>query len=464
MARIGGQTIPRSTLLLVGGEGVLIYLALLFATVVRLPDTSLAWSCIKDPATISRLLVVVLICVVSFYYHDLYDLQLIRSVAQTSVKLLRGLGVALLVLGVAYLINSSLSPGEGVAIMAAPFIIIMMVTWRVSLRSLGSRTHGMERVLIAGSGTVGLKLIGEIQRRPEFNYKVIGALSEREDQEGGDLSAPILGSVADIERIATELRIDRIVVSLKERRGGMPTRALMRLKFRGIQIEDPYTLYERLTGRIVLENLSPSWFIFSNGFRKPWILRFAKRASDLLIAVLGLALSSPLMVLVALVIILEDGFPILYRQERVGLNGGLFKILKFRSMRAAPPNEKPSWTGDRDPRITRVGKFIRTVRLDELPQFINVLRGDMSVVGPRPEQPYFCDMLEEEIPYFGYRHTVRPGITGWAQIKYGYGATTEDAWRKVELDLFYIKYLSGVLDLAILFETAKVVFFGRGAR
>jgi len=464
MAKIGGQTIPRSTLLLVGGEGILIYLALLIATMVRLPESGSMWNCVYDPSIIFRLLVVVSICVLSFYYHDLYDLQLIRSVAQTCVKLLRALGVALLILGGAYLVNSKLSPGEGVGILAAPVIIIMMFTWRVSLRSLEARTRGMERVLLAGSGAVGVKLVAEIQRRPEFKYQVIGALSEHENQGYGEMTAPILGSVSEIERIAIEQRVDRIVVSLQEKRGAMPTRALMRLKFRGIQIEDPYSLYERLTGRIVLENLSPSWFIFSTGFRKSWMLRFAKRSSDLLVASIGLAFTFPVIALVALAILLEDGYPILYRQERIGLNGGLFKILKFRSMRSAAPGEKPSWTGDRDPRVTRVGKFIRTVRLDELPQFINVLRGDMSVVGPRPEQPYFCDILEEKIPYFGFRHTVRPGITGWAQIKYGYGSTIEDAWRKVELDLFYIKHLSVLLDMAILFETAKVILFRRGAR
>jgi exopolysaccharide biosynthesis polyprenyl glycosylphosphotransferase len=244
----------------------------------------------------------------------------------------------------------------------------------------------------------------------------------------------------------------------------MPTRELMRLKFKGVQIEDPYSLYERVTGRIVLENLAPSWFIFSSGFRSSRIARVLKLVMDMMVAGLGLVLCAPILLIVAAAIVIEDGFPILYTQERVGMNGRPFKILKFRSMRTAPLGAVPSWTGDRDPRVTRVGKVIRNFRLDELPQFINVLRSDMSLIGPRPEQPYFCEILEEKIPYFGYRHTVRPGITGWAQVKYGYGSSVEDAWRKVELDLFYIKHLSVILDLAIMFETAKVILFGRGAR
>lgn len=462
MARIGGQAIPARTLLLISGEGLLIFLALFCTTLLKLPPHASVWSFAGDVGAMWRLVAAVVVCVVSLHYHGLYDLQMVRSPALTSARVARGLGVALLILGVACLINSGLSPRQGVATLAAPAVVVAVMVWRWWLHSAGVSAKGAERVLIAGSGAVGQKLIQELRQRSDFNYCVIGMLSEGEQESSQDHSLPVLGMLEEVERVATEHQVDRVVVSLRERRGGMPMRALMRLKFAGIQVEDPYSLYERVTGRIVIENLSPSWLVFSDGFKTSRLHRWFKRAVDIVVALLGLVLTSPLMLLSAAAIAIEDGLPVFYRQERVGLNDQSFSILKFRSMRRAPVDVQPSWTGDRDPRITRVGKYLRKFRLDELPQFINVLRGEMSLIGPRPEQPYFCSVLEEKIPYFSYRHSVRPGITGWAQIKYGYGATTEDAWRKVELDLFYIKHLSLVLDLAILFETAKVVLFGRG--
>jgi sugar transferase (PEP-CTERM system associated) len=255
-----------------------------------------------------------------------------------------------------------------------------------------------------------------------------------------------------------------VVLALKERRGHMPVRDLLNLKFRGVKVEDAHTVWERLTGRIHLEHLSPSWLILSDGFRKSHLLTFVKRGIDFGVALIGILLTAPIMLLVALAIWLESGGPIFFRQDRVGLHGAPFRILKFRSMRQDAEKNGPSWAADSDSRITRVGKFIRKVRFDELPQMFNVLGGEMSLVGPRPEQPFFCSLLEDKITLYPYRHTVRPGITGWAQIKYQYGATIEESKTKLEYDLFYIKHLSVTLDFMILFETAKVVLYGRGAK
>jgi exopolysaccharide biosynthesis polyprenyl glycosylphosphotransferase len=229
-------------------------------------------------------------------------------------------------------------------------------------------------------------------------------------------------------------------------------------------VEDAHTVFERISGRIALEKLSPSWLIFSDGFRKNRFLMAAKRTMDIVAALVAITLTSPFMALVAAAILIESGRPILFRQKRVGLNGAHFEIFKFRSMRQDAEKGGPSWATDGDNRITRVGGFIRKYRLDELPQFFNILNGTMSLVGPRPEQPYFCEMLESSIDFFSQRHTVRPGLTGWAQIKYQYGSTVEDAKRKLELDLFYIKHLSISLDVAIIFETVKVIFLGKGAK
>jgi exopolysaccharide biosynthesis polyprenyl glycosylphosphotransferase len=223
-------------------------------------------------------------------------------------------------------------------------------------------------------------------------------------------------------------------------------------------------MFERISGRIPLDRLSPSWLIFSDGFSKSRLLLATKRLVDIIASLVGILLTLPIMGAVALAILIESGRPVLFRQKRVGLNDEEFEILKFRSMRQDSEKSGPSWATDKDSRITRVGGFIRKYRFDELPQFFNILHGEMSLVGPRPEQPFFCQMLETQLPFFAQRHTVRPGVTGWAQVKYQYGSTVEDARRKLELDLFYIKHLAVSLDLAIIFETIKVVLLGKGAK
>jgi sugar transferase (PEP-CTERM system associated) len=244
----------------------------------------------------------------------------------------------------------------------------------------------------------------------------------------------------------------------------MPVSQLLHLKFAGVSVEDAHSFIERVTGRIHLEHLSPSWLILSDGFRKSPFLYAVKRTFDIIVGLIALVLTLPITILVAVAIWLETGSPILFRQERTGLRGRPFKIMKFRSMRQDAEEGGPVWAALDDNRITRVGRFIRKFRLDELPQIFNVLQGDMSLVGPRPERPHFCELLEQNIPYFALRCAVRPGITGWAQVKYQYGASVEESKTKLEYDFFYIKHMSLVLDLAILFETAKVMIYGRGAK
>jgi exopolysaccharide biosynthesis polyprenyl glycosylphosphotransferase len=231
-----------------------------------------------------------------------------------------------------------------------------------------------------------------------------------------------------------------------------------------VEVEDAHSFIEQTTGRIQLEHLSPSWLILSAGFRKSALLYTAKRIFDIVVALIASVLSLPIMILAAAAVWLETGNPILFRQERTGLKGSTFEIIKFRSMYQNSEKDGPVWAVRDDNRITHVGRFIRKFRLDELPQILNVLHGEMSLVGPRPERPQFCLLLEQNIPYFSLRHTVRPGITGWAQVKYQYGASVEESKVKLEYDFFYIKHMSFVLDLAILFETAKVIIYGRGAK
>jgi sugar transferase (PEP-CTERM system associated) len=262
--------------------------------------------------------------------------------------------------------------------------------------------------------------------------------------------------------LVREQRVNRIIVGLADRRGRLPIDELLEAKLQGVRIEEPETTYERLTGKIMLDELKPSWLIFSDGFRAGRLTRLLKRAFDVVLAVVGLALSAPLMLLTAFAVRLGSPGPILYAQERVGEHGRTFTLYKFRSMRADAERGTPIWARDRDERVTRVGRFIRITRLDELPQLWNVLRGDMSFVGPRPERPFFVEQLAEAIPFYRQRHAVKPGITGWAQVKYRYGASMEDAREKLRYDLYYVKHMSIVFDMTIVFDTVKVILSCKG--
>ena len=466
MLKIGGQRVPPKTLLMAASDGFLIVAGLLFATFLRfLTDYGTVRENLHTRDTIWRFALVVVVCELSLYYNDLYSSQVINRHNVLIVRLLQALGVACVALAFLYYLEPGLSLGRGIAALAAPTILAMTLAWRVLLDRTGIILGGPERVLILGTGTAGIELVREIIHRPELHLKVVGFLDEKGENIGKSLVNPgIIGAAADVTSIVDQERIDHIVLSLAERRGCTPVRDLLHLKFAGVRVEDAHSCYERLTGRILLERLSPSWLILSDGFRKSRFLLAAKRAVDVAVSFLLLLFALPVMALVALAIWLETGSPILFRQTRVGLGGSHFQILKFRSMVQNAEENGPRWAVEGDGRITQVGQFIRKFRFDELPQLINVLRGEMSLVGPRPERPHFCSLLEQQIPFYGQRHALRPGVTGWAQIKYQYGSSVEDAKAKLEFDLFYIKNLSLMLDAAIIFETAKVMLLQRGAK
>jgi sugar transferase (PEP-CTERM system associated) len=274
----------------------------------------------------------------------------------------------------------------------------------------------------------------------------------------------VIGDYSQILHICQTVDVDRIIVALDERRGKFPLEQLLFCRLKGIQIDDGVAFTEQLAGKLSVENLHPSFLIFSDGFRRSMILRRAKRGIDILMSALALTLLFPLSLLIALAVKLDSPGSILYRQDRVGEDGKVFNLLKFRSMYLDAEENGPVWANVNDHRITRVGRVIRKLRLDEIPQMLNVLKGDMSFVGPRPERPFFVDMLKKEIPFYSERHVVKPGVTGWAQIWYRYGASKEDALQKLKYDLYYIKHMSVVLDLSIIFDTVKIVLLGRGSR
>ena len=322
------------------------------------------------------------------------------------------------------------------------------------------------RVLLLGSGSRSAK-VEMLERDEEGNrrFNLVGCLPLSKADCCLDKTR-ILNDHGSILSIAKKYRIDEIVVGVRERRGGgLPADQLLECKLAGIEVVDLPSFFERETGQIQLESLNPSWMIFSDGFHRSQFKNMIKRMFDVTASSVLLAVTLPVLFVTALLIWLESGRPILYRQERVGEHGRVFEVLKFRSMRKdAERDGMPQWAKKQDDRVTRVGNVMRKLRIDELPQVFNVLKDDMSFVGPRPERPYFVKDLAKKISYYPSRHAVKPGITGWAQIRYPYGATVEDAVQKLQYDLYYVKNHTLFLDIIILFQTAQVVLFGKGSR
>jgi sugar transferase (PEP-CTERM system associated) len=463
MWKIGGQRVPKWTLLLIVSDAILIIIGLMTGILLRFLNLRMALNYLHEPHTVSRFALVVGASGLALYYNDLYSAHVFSRRTELLVQLIQALGISCVALAIIYYFAPDSSLGRGIAVIAAPAILLLTLSWRMLSTDLMLR--GPERVLVVGTSLAGISLVRDIIARPELNLKVVGFLDEKGENIGKSLVNPgIIGAVSDVETIVASQNISRVVLSLAERRGKTPVRELLQLKFAGVGVEDTHSFNEKIMGRIPLENLSPSWLILSEGFRKSKLLLLIKRISDFTIALIGMIITLPVMAVVSAAIRLESGGPILFRQERVGMGGRPFRILKFRSMCQDAEQGGPSWATDGDPRITRVGRFLRKFRLDELPQLINVFRGEMSLVGPRPERPYFCQLLEQTVPYYMLRNSVRPGVTGWAQIRYQYGGSIEEAKRKLEYDLFYIKHMSFMLDLAIYFGTAKVVLCGRGAK
>lgn len=465
MIRFLGTYIPAKSLILAVTEGALILASIRLAVWIRLGEVNgFGVDLAAGYGVPLRLAIVVGVCLLCFYYSDLYDLQIVSRKAELLIRLMQALGAASLILALLYYMLPDLMFGRGISAIAAAIAGVLLVTWRLLVDATGSFFRPEQRIVVAGTGPAGIRLVRELIERPQLNLKILGFLDEHGENIGKRLVNPgIIGGVADLEGLISRERIDRVVLSFAERRGQMPVQTLLRVKFTGTTVEDAHSLYEKLAGRIMLERLTPSWLILSEGFKKGPLQLFAKRLTDIAVSLIALLICAPLCLVISLAIYLESGGPILFRQERIGLADKPFRILKFRSMRADGEQQGPAWASADDRRITRVGRVIRRYRLDEIPQFINVLEGDMSLVGPRPEQPGFVQRLEQEIPYYSQRHTVRPGITGWAQIKYKYGASSEDAKNKLEYELFYIKHMSVFLDLLIMFRTVQVVLFGLGA-
>ena len=417
------------------------------------------------PANLWKIALVTLVCQLCLYYNDFYDLTVVHSSRELIVRLLQAAGAASIVLAALYFVQPDLMIGNGIFVSALFVFLVAILGWRLAFNSVTGSLRLEERMLFVGTGETARKVARQVLDQHDFAYRIIGFIDDDASRIGERIVNPgIVGTPADIERLVAAHQVDRIVVGLSDRRGKLPVEELLRAKMAGVRVEDATTTYERVTGKILLDDLRPSWLIFSDGFRVSRVARLMKRTIDLTLALVMAVAALPLMVMTALLVLIDDGAPVFYRQERVGENGRTFTLAKFRSMRKdAEKGGRPVWAKDGDDRITRIGRFLRKTRLDELPQLWNVIRGDMSFVGPRPERPFFVEQLSAAIPFYQQRHAVKPGLTGWAQVKYRYGSSLEDAMEKLRYDLYYIKHLSVIFDLTIVFDTVKVVLFRKGA-
>jgi sugar transferase (PEP-CTERM system associated) len=461
---LGGRLTLRS-LILIGFEATLIVGAVFAAAYLRLGNES--WELITVEGGLVRALLIAAVVQCSLYYADLYDLRLLSDRRESFIRILNALAFASLCLAGVYFWVPTLIIGRGVFMIATVLIITLVIGWRLCFEWASSRVGPRERLLLVGTNQASVDLASEIfARRHENGVEIVGFIDPDPKRVGTPVLNPgVIGDINDIPTIVRTRAVDRVVVSLADARGKLPMDKLLELRLDGVNFDHLASVYEEYTGKIAVENLRPSWLIFNDGFRKtPW-LTASKRVLDVVSASLGLLLAAPIMLVVAAAVKITSPGPVLYHQRRVGQHSRTFTIHKFRSMRAdAEATTGAVWASKHgDPRVTPIGGLLRRTRLDELPQLWNVLVGDMSLVGPRPERPEFVGELTAQIPFYGQRHIVRPGVTGWAQVRYTYGATTEDALQKLQFDLFYIKHLSIALDLYIMLETVKTVLLRRGA-
>ena len=397
------------------------------------------------------------------FFSALYDRDKVRNGRERALRVGMGLVTSLLVLSVLYYAAPAISIGRGFLLLSTTIFGVAQFLWHSAFTALINSESLVRKVLVLGTGLVAQK-IGGLIRATNHQHVLRGYYSC--DHEASAVPPDeIVGAGAGLVDVVRREKPQKIVVSLTERRGNLPVRDILSCKLSGIEVVDAPSFYEQMTGKLLLEDLRPSWLIFSDGFRVTAGMRLYKRAFDLLAAVAGLALTLPALPLIALAIVLDSSGPVFFRQERVGEGERSFFLYKFRTMRKdAESGTGAVWAQKDDQRVTRVGRFLRKARLDELPQLWNVLKGEMSLIGPRPERPEFVEQLKAIIPFYSERHVVKPGITGWAQIKYPYGASVQDAIEKLQFDLFYIKNLSPLLDCLIVLETIKVMLFGRGGR
>jgi sugar transferase (PEP-CTERM system associated) len=446
-------------------EALVLYSSLYFAGIVVYGSIEECEQSLGSVAVRSTLLTV--LALISLVSMGLYEFNQRLYYRETVLRVLVGLAATFAAAAVVFYAFPASSVDREMANIAFGYSLLLLLSARyLFVRKVDTNVF-RRQTLIYGAGERASALMDFRRKADRRGFRIVGRVAAPGDAIVGDRSIVIMTNSRSIADIAFERNADEIVIAMDERRGNLPIRELLDARLKGIDVIDLVEFLERETGKIRIDLVNPGWLIFSQGFRISRLRQFSARAVDLIASIALLVVSWPVMILTVVCIKIEDGLraPVLYRQRRVGQGGKLIQVLKFRSMSIdAEPDGKPVWAVENDSRITRVGSFLRRSRLDELPQVLNVLSGQMSLVGPRPERPEFVDELQKTIPYYAERHAVKPGVTGWAQLKYQYGSSEEDAIEKLQYDLYYIKNQNLMLDIMIILQTAEVVLWGKGAR
>lgn len=465
MIRLFGHYIPRKLVVLFGLEALVLFASVYLGAAVRYYDPlrdlallpqGLGWQATSFAA-------VTLVVMATF---GLYSVDLPQGSGGMAVRLVMAFMIGMAGMSFVFYLLPDFSLGRGTFGISwvTALVVIFFLRWGVfSWTQLGMFDR---RILVLGTGTraVNVDLLA-MRGYSGNNLHIVGFLPLMAKQHHVQPSR-ILSTENSVLAAVKKYAINEVIIAVRDRRGGnLPMEELLQCKLSGVKVTELSSFYERERGQLRIDSMNASWLVFGEGFRHDTLREIVKRAFDVGVSILLLLLTLPIMLFTALLILVEDGAPILYRQQRVGQGGEAFNILKFRSMRQdAEKDGKPQWASASDDRTTRIGRIIRQLRIDELPQIINVLRGEMSFVGPRPERPFFVNELAAQIPYYNARHSIKPGISGWAQVRYPYGASLEDAVEKLQYDLYYVKNHTLFLDIMILFETVQVVLWGKGAR
>ena len=457
MIRLFNVYYPIRTLVLLVGEALIVWTSFLLGAVYAFRQDS--YLVLNYEGGYYKILVVTILVLLCSHWFDLYDTARLNTRGELYFRLLMVPGLLAFVLAAVSYIRPDFLLGNGSSAVGLLILTVALFGWRIGFTWLIQLPILVERVYVLGTGERALRLVQGLRQNPEIGVEIVSWTGKLEGAVTRDSVAVHLLDVVRTQKV------HRVIVAMPDRRGTIPMQELLDLRMQGVKIEEAASWLERISGKIEVENLYPSWLVFGEGFRRSTVFRLVRRAVSIVISLVGLVLALPLFPLIVLAIRLDSKGPVFYTQTRVGKGGRLFHVVKFRTMRNdAEALNGPQWAGNNDPRVTRVGKFLRYSRLDEIPQLWCVLKGDMAFVGPRPERPEFVEWLSREIPYYGVRHMVRPGLTGWAQVKYKYGSTVEDAREKLQYDLFYMKNASIGLDLLIMFQTIKTVLLSRGAQ
>jgi sugar transferase (PEP-CTERM system associated) len=448
---------PIRTLILLLGEALIVWTSFLVAAVVDLREDS--YLVLNYEGGYLKLFIFTAVVLLCSHWFDLYDTARLNTKGELYFRLLIVLGVlAFVTAGISYVRPDFLLGGNS-SVLGLVILTVALFGWRLGYGWLVQLPMLVERVYILGTAERAQRLVQGLRKNPEIGVEIASWTGKLEGEVTRESVA------AHLMEVVKKQKVHRVIVAMPDRRGTIPMRELLELRMQGVKIEEATSWLEKISGKIEVENLNPSWLVFNDGFRRSALFIFLRRLLSIAISFIGLILVAPLIPLVMLVIVLDSRGPIFYTQTRVGKAGRVFKVIKFRTMRRdAEAGTGPQWAGDQDPRVTRVGKFLRSSRLDEIPQLWCVLKGDMALVGPRPERPEFVEWLSKEIPFYFVRHMVRPGLTGWAQVRYRYGSTIEHAREKLQYDLYYIKNASIGFDLLIVFQTVKTVLLRRGAQ